>query len=86
MHVAEGVTDLEPISAEEYIEAQGADPWCQIMLTKADEGQGWRFKHDDLGLLVRIAPLDLREQVLVPSALRSRILHLAHYPRPCISH
>ncbi len=39
MHVAEGVTDLEPISTEEYIEAQGADPWCTIMSTKADEAR-----------------------------------------------
>ncbi len=75
------VTDLEPISVEDYIEAKAADPWCQVMATKVDEGQGGRFKRDDRGLLVRIAPLDLSELVLVSPALRPRVLHRAHYPR-----
>ncbi len=28
VRVAEGISDTEPISVEEYIEAQAADPWC----------------------------------------------------------
>ncbi len=40
VHVAEEVTGLGPISVEEYIEAQAADPWCQVMTTNADEAQG----------------------------------------------
>ncbi len=39
VHVAEEVTDLDPISVGEYIEAQAADPWCQFMATNDDEAR-----------------------------------------------
>jgi hypothetical protein len=33
------------------------------------------------GLLVRKAPLDGSEQIVIPAALQPRLLHLEHYPR-----
>lgn len=77
----EEVTEVSPISIEEYIAAQASDAWCQVIAGKIDEGNEERFKRDDRGLLVRVAPLDLAHQVLVPKDLRPRVLHLSHYPR-----
>ncbi len=65
---------------EKYTEARAADLWCQVMATKVDEGQRGRFKRDDRGFLVRIAPYDL-VKLLEPQAPRPRVLHLAHYTR-----
>jgi Integrase zinc binding domain len=36
---------------------------------------------NDDGLLVRKAPLDGVEQIVIPLSLRGRLLHLAHYPK-----
>jgi Integrase zinc binding domain len=44
-------------------------------------GQNTVFDHDDAGLLVRKAPLDGSEQIVVPAALRPHLLHFEHYPR-----
>jgi Integrase zinc binding domain len=44
-------------------------------------GHGTAVDHSDAGLLVRKAPLDGSEQIVVPAALRPRLLHLEHYPR-----
>ncbi len=39
VHVAEEVTDWSLSPVEDYIEAKAADPWCQVMATKADEAR-----------------------------------------------
>ncbi len=81
VNAVEEDTPHVPISIEEYIEEQASDAWCCLIGTKVDAGLATRFKRDDRGLLVRIAPIDLSHQVVVSPALRLRVLHLAHYPR-----
>ncbi len=81
VNAVEEDTQHTPISIEEYIEEQASDAWCRLIWAKVDAGLTTRFKRDDRGLLVRIAPIDLSHQVAVPLALRPRVLHLAHYPR-----
>jgi hypothetical protein len=41
-------------------------------------GQNTVFDHNDAGLIVRKAPLGGSEQIVVPAALRPRLLHLEH--------
>ncbi len=78
VNAVEEDTQHASISIEEYIEEQASDAWCRLIGAIVDAGPTTRLKRDDRGLLVRI---DLSHQVGVHPALRSRVLHLAHYPR-----
>ncbi len=49
VHVAVEVTDLEPISVDDYIEAQAADPWGQVMATKGPVEQALASKTQPRG-------------------------------------
>lgn len=75
------VTNISPISIEEYIEAPASDAWCHVIAGKVDGGIEDQFKRDERGLLLRAAPLDLAHQVLVPNALHPRLLHLSRHSR-----
>ncbi len=81
MNAVEEDTQHAPISIEEYIKEQAFDAWCCLIGAKVDAGLMTRFKRDNRGLLVRSAPIYLSHQVVVPPALRPRVLHLAHNPR-----
>ena len=78
---AEETRDLSPISIEEFVEAQATDSYCQQVQKEVDLGTSKLFQINNRGLLVRIAPLDRAEQVVVPASLRAKVLNLCHYPR-----
>jgi hypothetical protein len=67
------------LQLEELIAEQAQDAECREFADLC--GQNTVFDHNDEGLLVRKAPLDGSEQIVVPATLRPRLLHLEHYPR-----
>jgi hypothetical protein len=62
------------LQLEEIRREQAADHWCRTLLSSRDANS--LFDLNDAGLLVRKAPLDGAEQIVVPRSLRPRILHL----------
>jgi hypothetical protein len=69
------------ISLEELRYEQANDPDISNLLTT-----GGSVRHPVIdvncdGIAIRKAPLDGCEQILVPMALRPRVLYLEHYPR-----
>jgi transposase InsO family protein len=74
-------TDMEltPIGIEELVREQATDDLCRRLRTNFSARS--LFDVDERGLLVRIAPLDGARQIVVPTALVARLLHLEHYPR-----
>ncbi len=65
-----------PITRAEFVDEQERDALCQELRTSG----GPQYDTDSSGVLVRISPLDGARQVVVPEALRPRVLRLAHYP------
>jgi hypothetical protein len=80
LDVSAVVAEVLPQSLQltELIEEQAADPECRGFA--ALRGTESQFDHNDAGLLVRRAPLDVVEQIVVPASLRPRLLHLEHFP------
>jgi Integrase zinc binding domain len=66
---------LEPLGIAELISGQAGDEICRSML------ENCRVSEDERGLLVRVSPLDVAQQVLVPEKLKPRCLALLHLPR-----
>lgn len=73
--------DVLPLALqlEEIRREQAADPWCRTLISSCDADS--LFDLNDAGILVRKAPLDGVEQIVVPPTLRPRLLHLEHFPR-----
>ena len=68
---------LEPLSAEDIINAQAEDEFCQSVRRDMNAGRPVPFSDDPNGILVRTA---LRHpQIVAPHVLRARILHATHY-------
>ena len=78
---AEETRDLSPISIEEFVEAQATESYRQQVRKEVYLGKSKLFQINNPGLLVRKAPLDRAEQVVVPASLRAKVLNLCHYPR-----
>jgi Integrase zinc binding domain len=70
---------LQTVQLEELIAEQAQDAECREFSDLF--GQNTVLYHNDEGLLVRKAPLNGSEQIVVLAALRPRLLHLEHYPR-----
>ena len=71
-----------PVSRSELLEAQRTDDFCQTVMTRQHMLKDSRFFEDRYGVLRRVDPHDEDDsQVVVPKALRARILSLAHYPK-----
>ena len=73
--------NLQPLTIEELTKAQYEDLECQAIRKKMSDGDHTQFTEDERGLIIRVAPIDLSQQIYAPKILRSRILLLAHYPR-----
>ena len=71
--------DVFPVTTEELLEAQLADEFCARLRSRLNGGEELPFAFDDSGLLHRC--VEPHFQIVVPPQLRSRILHLAHYPQ-----
>jgi transposase InsO family protein len=67
------------LQLEELLVEQATDPECQAAM--AITGQATVFDVNPSGLIIRIAPIDGVQQILVPASLRPRLLHLEHFPR-----
>jgi transposase InsO family protein len=67
------------IQREEFLREQAADAECQRLLNTPVTYTP--FDINDDGVLVRIAPLDKSQQIVVPASLQPRLLHLEHYPQ-----
>ena len=68
----------QAISLEELRREQEADAECRAMHDDPNKNSVIDLNED--GVLIRKAPLDGAEQIIVPSSLRPRLLHLEHYP------
>jgi RNase H-like domain found in reverse transcriptase/Integrase zinc binding domain/Integrase core domain len=67
------------LQLEEIRHEQAADTWCRTLILSRDAYS--LFDLNAAGILVRKAPLDKAEQIVVPPSLRHRILHFEHFPR-----
>lgn len=67
------------LTIDEIREAQFTDSLCAKLRHDIDMGKAAPFSEDKRGLIVRIAPIDKAIQIVLPSALRSRALHLANH-------
>ncbi len=69
--------ELTPITSEEFLREQATDTLCLELANRNDS----MFDYNEVGLLVRLAPLDGARQVVMPKSLQPRVLRIAHYPR-----
>ena len=67
------------ITVDEIREAQLNDPECTEARRRIIVGEKTPYKEDERGLIVRVADIDGAVQILVPLALRQRVLYLSHY-------
>ncbi len=67
-----------PISHEELVIAQQQDSFCSDIRRKLNEGEVLPFGFNQDGLLCRTVE---HEQVVIPHALKARVLHIHHYAR-----
>jgi hypothetical protein len=67
------------VTLNELREEQDLDPEIRELL--ATGGQGRVIDVNLYGRIVRKAPIDVCEQILVPTTLRPRVLHLEHHPK-----
>ena len=80
------VDDLpQTIQLEELRREQKNDEECQQLLEQSLVTPGSPVDVNMDGVLIRKAPLDGVEQIIVPHALRGRLLHLEHFP-PSVGH
>ena len=79
--MAHAVTEAvlpQALQLEEIIQEQAKDPTCRDLTDLC--GPDTRLDFNEAGLLVRKAPLDGSEQIVIPAALQPRLLYLEHYP------
>ena len=72
---------LTAIQAEEVIREQSTDEYCLSLRDKLDNGHQIPFEVDEDGTLVRVSPRDFSRQMVIPKALRERLLHLTHHSK-----
>ena len=75
----------QTIQLEELRREQKNDEECQQLLEQSLVTPGSPVDVNMDGVLIRKAPLDGVEQIIVPHALRGRLLHLEHFP-PSVGH
>ena len=76
------VLHTEPVSAltlEEILEEQRKDAYVQHITKLIEQNEIKIYKINEQGVLVRIYPIDLVEQIFLPKPLRERVLYLAHH-------
>jgi transposase InsO family protein len=71
--------DVSALSTADLLAEQAEDPECQRF--RATASRNGLYDLDDRGVLIRIAPSDGSRQIVVPLALRSKVLYLEHYPK-----
>ena len=69
---------FQPISEEELHTEQLSDPFCVSIRSRLNEGAVLPFGFNFNGLLCRKVEHD---QIVIPHALKSRVLHINHYSR-----
>jgi RNase H-like domain found in reverse transcriptase/Reverse transcriptase (RNA-dependent DNA polymerase)/Integrase zinc binding domain/Integrase core domain/Chromo (CHRromatin Organisation MOdifier) domain/Retroviral aspartyl protease len=69
----------QTLQLEEIIREQASDPDCKTFALST--GRDSLFDYNESGLLVRKAPLDGVEQIVIPVSLQPRLLHVEHFPR-----
>ena len=69
---------FEPISIEELATAQLSDAFCVQIRRRLNEGVVLPFGENEDGLLCRKVS---HEQIVIPHALKQRVLHIHHYSR-----
>ena len=83
LHLATSNGDFEPlllpINLEELLRSQLSDNFCASIRSRLNEGEGLPFALDADGVLCRT--VQRVPQIVVPHSLRSRVLHLSHYPK-----
>ena len=72
-------TSDEPIRRGVFLREQRRDDNCNSLAITIDDPAS-KFEYDDNGFLIRISSLDTTQQIVVPSSLRQRVMHLAHNP------
>ena len=72
-----GAGQLLPVTREEVAASQLLDPFCADIRSRLNGGELLPFEEDDSGLLIRI--VTRHQQVVVPKALRERILYMGHH-------
>ena len=73
---------LSAISAEDFVLEQARDAYCTSIRDDLDQTtEGSPFFLDDRGILCRHLPKDLNVQIVVPVALRQKILRISHYTK-----
>ena len=65
------------VSREEMATSQMIDPFCADIRSRISGGEQLPFEEDDSGLLIRI--VSRYRQIVVPKALRERILYMGHH-------
>lgn len=73
--------DVNPISLEDLRQAQDTDPYCKQIRADIETSDAPRFDDNDVGVLVRVSPIDGSRAYVVPERLRQKILLLAHHSR-----
>lgn len=68
----------QPPTLQELLEAKHVDPDCRQILKIVDNPQG-KFTVDINSLLHRVAPLNGRIQINIPSVYRLVLFNLCHY-------
>ena len=68
-----------PVSADEWIREQATDEFCQNAKRDVETEPQSRFHLSPDGILMRTAPLDGATQIVVPEAIKGRILRANHY-------
>lgn len=66
------------VDRDVVLEAHKADDFCRNTLEGLGRGETSAYFEDEVGLLRRRAPLDGAEQIVIPAALRTRVLRLEH--------
>jgi RNase H-like domain found in reverse transcriptase/Integrase zinc binding domain/Integrase core domain len=79
----ESIKDWNAITIDEMRAAQEADVDC-VRMRGQMASPGSSLDEGGDGILVRVSPLDNRVQVVVPHALRERVLSLTNYPRSSV--
>ena len=69
---------FEPITTEELLTSQLSDAFCVSVRRRLNEGVVLPFGFNDESVLCRYVS---HEQIVIPQALKERVLHIHHYSR-----
>ena len=69
---------FDPINTEELLTSQLLDAFCVSVRRRLNEGVTLPYGFKDDGILCRYVS---HEQIVIPQALKERVLHIHHYSR-----